>query len=81
MKKKRKNSQSYLIEKFKKAKPPTFNGEINKGEEFETWFFGLKKQFWVQNYYDNTKAKIAIFNLNGGASIWWEDLKEIMLDY
>jgi hypothetical protein len=25
----------------------------------------------------NTKAKIAIFNLNGGASIWWEDLKEV----
>jgi hypothetical protein len=22
-------------------------------------------------------AKIAIFNLNGGTLIWWEDLKEV----
>jgi hypothetical protein len=26
---------------------------------------------------ENTKAKITIFNLNGGSSIWWEDLKEV----
>jgi hypothetical protein len=31
----------------------------------------------VHNYSENTKARISIFNLNGGASIWWEDLKEI----
>jgi hypothetical protein len=31
----------------------------------------------VHNYSENTKARIAIFNSNGGASIWWEDLKEI----
>jgi hypothetical protein len=33
--------------------------------------------FQVQNYSENTKVKISIFNLNGGASIWWEDLKEV----
>jgi hypothetical protein len=26
---------------------------------------------------ENTKENISIFNLNGGASIWWEDLKEV----
>jgi hypothetical protein len=31
----------------------------------------------VHNYSENTKEKIAIFNMNGGASIWWEDLKEV----
>jgi hypothetical protein len=25
----------------------------------------------------NMKARVAIFNLNGGASIWWEDLKNV----
>jgi hypothetical protein len=76
-KKKRNNYQSSLIEEFKKANIPTFDGEIKKGEEVEAWLFGLKKYFWVHNYSKNTKARITIFNLNGGASIWWEDLKEI----
>jgi hypothetical protein len=76
-KRKRKNSHSSLTEEFKKAKPPTFDGEINKGEEYEAWLFGLKKYFQVHNYSENTKARIVVFNLNGGASIWWEDLKEI----
>jgi hypothetical protein len=39
--------------------------------------FGLKKYFQVHYYYENTKARISIFNLNGGTSIWWEELKEI----
>jgi hypothetical protein len=29
------NSQSSLTEVFKKVKPPTFDGEIKKGEEDE----------------------------------------------
>jgi hypothetical protein len=35
------------------------------------------KYFLVHNYSKNTKEKIAIFNLNGGASIRWEDLKDV----
>ena len=30
---------------FKKIKPPTFNGETEKGEEVESWLFGMKKYF------------------------------------
>jgi hypothetical protein len=62
---------------LKKYNPPTFDGEINKGEEVEAWIFRLKKYFQVHNYSYNTKARIVIFNLNGGASIWWEYLKEM----
>jgi hypothetical protein len=76
-KKKKRHSQSSLTEEFKKAKPPTFDGEIKKGEEVEAWLLGMRKYFWVHNYSKNTKEKISIFNLNGGASIWWEDLKEV----
>jgi hypothetical protein len=33
--KKRKHSKSHDPEEFKKAKPPSFNGDIEKGEEAE----------------------------------------------
>jgi hypothetical protein len=33
--KKRKRSKTYGPEEFKKAKPPSFDGEIKKGEEAE----------------------------------------------
>lgn len=68
-----------MTKEFKKAKSPTFDGEIKKGEEAKAWLFSLKKYFRVHNYSDNTKARIAVFNLNGGASICWEDLKEIKM--
>jgi hypothetical protein len=41
--KKRKHSKSHDPEEFNKSKPPTFNGEIKKGEESEVWLLGLKK--------------------------------------
>jgi hypothetical protein len=62
---------------LKKSKPPTFNGDIKKGEEAEIWLLGLKKYFKVHDYSENLKAQIAIFNLNGKYSIWWEDLGNV----
>ena len=35
---------------FKKIKPPTFNGETEKGEEVESWLSGMKKYFQIYNY-------------------------------
>lgn len=57
-----------MTKEFKKAKSPTFDGEIKKGEEAKAWLFSLKKYFRVHNYLD-IKARIAVFNLNGGAFI------------
>jgi hypothetical protein len=37
----------------------------------------LKKYFRVHDYSENLKARITIFNLNGKASIWWEDLRNV----
>jgi hypothetical protein len=37
----------------------------------------LKKNFRVHEYSKNLKSWIAIFNLNGKASIWWEDLRNV----
>jgi hypothetical protein len=73
----KRHSESSLIEEFKKAKPPTFVGEIKRGEEAKAQMLGLKKYFQVHNYLKKTKENIIVFNLNGGASIWWEDLKKV----
>jgi hypothetical protein len=37
----------------------------------------LKRYFRVHDYSENLKARIAIFNLNGKDSIWWEDLGNV----
>jgi hypothetical protein len=37
------HSKSSLYEEFKKKNPPTFDGEIKKGEEVEAWLLGLNK--------------------------------------
>jgi len=35
----------YLLEEFKRVKPPTFDGEINKLEDAEAWLLGMNKLF------------------------------------
>jgi hypothetical protein len=69
--------KNHNLEEFKKAKPPSFDGEIKKGEEAEAWLLGLKKYFKVHDFSENLKARVATFNLNGKASIWWEDLTNV----
>ena len=62
---------------FKKIKPPTFNGETEKGEEVESWLSGMKNYFQIYNYSDQLKSRMAIYNLSGKAGIWWENLKRV----
>ena len=64
-------------DEFKKAKPPTFDGEIKIGQEAEAWLLGIKKYFQVHDYSGNMKARVSILNLNGRASIWWEHFKKV----
>jgi hypothetical protein len=75
--KKQKTSKGHEFEEFRKAKPPSSNGEIKKGEEAEAWLLGQKKYFRVHDFLENLKARVATFNLNGKASIWWEDIKNM----
>ena len=60
---------------FEKIKPPTFNEETEKGEEFESWLSGMKEYFQIYNYSNQLKARMDIYNLSGKADIWWQDLK------
>ena len=64
-----------ILGEFKKIKPPTFNGEIEKREESEPWLSRMKKYFQIYNYSNQLKARMAIYNLTGKAYIWWQELK------
>ena len=64
-------------DEFRKARPPTFNGEIKNDQEVEAWLLGMRKIFQVQDYSGNMKARVAIFNLTRRASIWWENFRKV----
>jgi len=66
-----------LSGEFKKIRPPTFNGEVDKGEEAEAWLSGMKKYFHIYNYSNRLKARMEIYNLTGKADIWWQDIKKV----
>ena len=53
-----------------------FDGELKSGQEAESWLLGMRKYFQVQDYSGNMKAMVAIFNLTGRESIWWEHFRE-----
>ena len=57
--------------------PPTSNGDIKDGQEAEAWLLGMRKYFQVQDYFENMKARVAIFNLIGRAFIWWEHFRQV----
>ena len=62
---------------FKNIKPPTFNGEIEKGEEAEAWLSGMKKYFQIYNYSNQLKERMTIYNLIGKEEILWKHIKRV----
>ena len=42
-KKRRRHHGDHSRDEFRKAKPPTFDGEVNTGQEDETWLLGDKE--------------------------------------
>ena len=75
--KRKRHYKNHLYRKFTKAKPPTFDGEVKSGQEGESWLLGMGNYFQAQDYSGNMKARVAIFNLNGRESIWWEHLRKV----
>jgi hypothetical protein len=45
-----------ILKKFKKSKPPSFDGEVKKGKEAEASMLSLKKYFRDHDYFENSKA-------------------------
>ena len=54
---------------FRKVRPPTIDGDRNKVQEAKAWLLGMKNYFRIHDYSGNGKAIIAIYNINGKASI------------
>jgi hypothetical protein len=71
-KKHRKSGKEELKGEMNKIKPPTFNGEHKKEEDVETWLLGMKKYFQLQNYSAHAEGRIAMYQLKGKASMWWD---------
>lgn len=71
------SDRGYLSYEFKKTNPPTFDGELKKLEDVEAWLLGIKKFFEFNDYTENMKAILSIFNLEGKENIWWEDVKGV----
>jgi hypothetical protein len=70
----RKHQKSRMGElkgEMNKIKPPTFDGEHKKEEDFETWLLGMRKYFQLQNYSAHAEGRIVMYQLKGKASMWW----------
>jgi hypothetical protein len=60
-----------------KIKPPTFDGEHKKDEDAEKWLLGMRKYFKFHNYSSHAEGRIAIYQLKGKASMWWDQLVQV----
>eukprot|EP00253_Pinus_taeda_P028202 PITA_28202 len=58
---------------FRKIKPPHYDGE--QEEAAEAWLINMNKYFQLYEYDHNLKARLAIFQLQGKATLWWEEVK------
>eukprot|EP00253_Pinus_taeda_P028520 PITA_28520 len=58
---------------FRNIKPPHFDGE--QEEAAEAWLINMNKYFHLYEYDHNLKARLAIFQLQGKATLWWEEVK------
>jgi hypothetical protein len=73
----RKSGRDELKREINKIKPPTFDGEHKKEEDAKTWLMGVKKYFQLQNYSAYAEGRIAMYQLKGKASMWWDQLVQV----
>ena len=72
--KKRRFAWGELVGQLRRTKLPTFDGEVKQGEDVEAWLLGLEKFFQLHQYTPNMEAQVAIYHLQGKASIQWDQL-------
>eukprot|EP00253_Pinus_taeda_P033796 PITA_33796 len=68
-----KRQRMELQGEFRKIKPPHFDGE--QEEAAEAWLINMNKYFQLYEYDHNFKARLDIFQLQGKATLWWEEVK------
>jgi hypothetical protein len=60
-----------------KIKPRTFDGEHKKDEDSETWLLGMRKYFQLQDYSFHAEGRIAMYQMKGKTSMWWDQLVQV----
>jgi len=73
----RKHRKDELQGELRKIKPPIFKGDSEKGEDAQAWLLGMRKYFRIYNYSSQMESNIVIHQLQGQASIWWEQLERM----
>jgi hypothetical protein len=73
----RRSGVDELKGEMNKIKPPMFNGEHKKEEDAEKWFPGMRKYFQLQNYSAHAEGKIAMYQLKGKESMWWDQFVQV----
>ena len=58
-----------MPEEFKKEKPPTLDGDMNRSEQSEAWFLGMIFFSRIQDQSENIKAKIVAYNLKRNTNV------------
>ena len=66
---KRRFTRDELVGELRRIKPTSFDGEVKKGEYFEAFLLGIRKFFHLHQYTPNMEASVAIYHLQGKASI------------
>lgn len=65
----RSKEKDHMPKEFKKYKPSTFDRDMKKVEDVESWLLGMKKSFRTHDYFENMKARVAAYNLRGKVDI------------
>jgi hypothetical protein len=73
----RRSGVDELKVEMNKINPPMFDGEHKKEEDVKTWFLGMRKYFQLQNYSSHAKGRIAMYQLKGKESMWWDQLVQV----
>jgi hypothetical protein len=73
----RRSGMDELKGEMNKIKLPMFDGEHMKDEDAETWFLGMRKYFQLQNYSSHAEGRIAMYQLKGKSSMWWDQLVQV----
>jgi hypothetical protein len=74
----RKHRRSGVDEgEMNKIKPPTFDGEHKKEEDAKTLLLGMRTYFQLQNYSSHAEGRIVMYQLEGKASMWWDQLVQV----
>lgn len=60
---------------FKIIKPLVYNGEAE--EATEDWSINMNKYFQIYEYDENLRVRLAIYQLRGKYTLWWEEIKTI----